>query len=57
MGTGFSVHHRVVSAATRVDFVKDRVSYIVLRGHFFNSIVPNVHATSEGKMMIKRQFL
>jgi hypothetical protein len=32
LGTGFSVHHRIVSAVKRVGFVNDRVSYIVLRG-------------------------
>ena len=32
LGTGFFVHHRIVSAVTRVEFVSDRVSYIVLRG-------------------------
>jgi hypothetical protein len=32
-----------------VDFVSDRVSYIVLRGGWFNIIVFNVHAPSEEK--------
>ena len=31
----------------RVDFVSDRVSYIVLRGRWCNIIVLNVHASSE----------
>ena len=30
-GTGFFVHHRIVSSLKRVEFVSDRVSYIVLR--------------------------
>jgi hypothetical protein len=30
-GTGFIVHHRLVSAVKNVEFVIDRMSYIVLR--------------------------
>jgi len=38
-----------VSAVKKVEFVSDRVSYIVLRGHWCNIIVLNVHAPSEEK--------
>ena len=43
------VHHRIVSAVKRVEFVNDRVSYIVLRGRCCNIIVLNVHTPSEEK--------
>jgi hypothetical protein len=34
----------MVSAVNRVDFVSDKMSYIVLRGHWCDIIVLNVHA-------------
>ena len=43
----FFVHRRIVSAVKRVQFVSDRLSYIVLRGCWHNIIVVNVHASSE----------
>ena len=49
MGTGFFVHRRIVSAVKSVEFVSDRLSYIVLRGRWRNIIVVNVHAPSEEK--------
>jgi exonuclease III len=32
LGTGFFVHNKVISAVIRVEFVSDRMSYIVLKG-------------------------
>jgi hypothetical protein len=31
LGTGFCVHKRIISAVERVEFVSDRISYIILR--------------------------
>jgi hypothetical protein len=49
LGTGFFVHHRIISAVRSVEFVSDRVSCIVLRGRWCNIIILNVHAPSEKK--------
>jgi hypothetical protein len=43
------IHHKIVSAVKRVEFVSSRVSYIVLRGRWCNIIVLNVHAPGEEK--------
>jgi exonuclease III len=47
--TEYFVHHRIVSALKKAEFVTDRMSYIDLRGHWCNIIVLNVLAPSEGK--------
>jgi hypothetical protein len=49
LGTGFSVHKRIISAVKRVEFVSDRMSYIILRGRWCHIIVLNVHAPTEDK--------
>ena len=49
LGTGYFVHQRIASAVKRVEFVSDRMSYIVLRDHWCNIIFLNEHAPSEEK--------
>ena len=49
LGTGFFVHHRIVSAVERAEFVSDRVSHVVVRGRWCNIIVMKVQARSEEK--------
>ena len=49
IGNRFFVHRRIVSAVKRVEFVSDRLSYIVMRGRWRNIILVNVHARSEEK--------
>jgi hypothetical protein len=49
LGKRFFVYHRIISAVKRVEFVSNRMSYIVLRGRWYNIIVLNEHATNEEK--------
>jgi hypothetical protein len=49
LGTGVFVHKRITSAVKRVEFVNDRMLYIILRGRWFHIIVLNVHAPTEDK--------
>jgi len=45
----FFIHHRIISGVKRVEFISDRMSYIVLKGRWCNSFVLNMHARSEEK--------
>ncbi|PNF34951.1 hypothetical protein B7P43_G18172, partial [Cryptotermes secundus] len=47
LGTGFFVHKRIVSAVKRVEFISDRISYIILK---VAVCVTNVHAPTEDKI-------
>jgi exonuclease III len=49
LGTEFFIHKRIISAVKRVQFITDRMSYIILRGRWFHIIVLNVHAPKEDK--------
>jgi hypothetical protein len=43
------VQKRIISAIKRVEFVGDRMSYIILRGLWCHIIVLKVHAPTEDK--------
>jgi hypothetical protein len=49
LGTGNFVHKRTIYAVKRVEFVNDRISYIILRGSWSHINVLNVHAPTEDK--------
>ncbi|PNF28102.1 hypothetical protein B7P43_G12260 [Cryptotermes secundus] len=51
LGTGFFfIHKRIISAFQGVQFVSDRMSYIILRARWWDVIVLNVHAPTENKI-------
>jgi hypothetical protein len=43
------VHKRIISAVKSIEFMSDRLSYIILRGHWCHIIVLNIHAPTEDK--------
>jgi hypothetical protein len=49
LGIVVFVYKTIISAVKRVEFVSDRMSYIILRGRWFHIIVLNVHAPTEDK--------
>jgi exonuclease III len=55
--TRFFLHHEVVSAVKRFEFVNNRLSYIVLRVRWCNIFVLNVLAPIEQKVTFRQQFL
>jgi hypothetical protein len=44
LGTGFFIHTRMASAVRKVEFISDRMSYIILRSRWCSINVLNVHA-------------
>jgi exonuclease III len=47
--TGSFVHKRIISVVRRVEFVSDRMSYIILTGCWCNIFIVNVHTPCEDK--------
>jgi hypothetical protein len=43
----FFLLKKIISALKKVEFVKDRMSYIILRGRWCHIIVLNVHVPTE----------
>jgi hypothetical protein len=57
LGAGFFIHKRIRSAVKRVEFVSDRMPYIILRGRWCNINVLNLHVPTEDKIVdIKDRF-
>jgi hypothetical protein len=48
LGTEFFIHDRIILAVKRVAFLNERMSYITLKGHWYD-IVLNVYAPTEDK--------
>jgi hypothetical protein len=46
----FFIHKRIISAVKRVEFVSDRISYIILRGCWCDIIILNVHVPTEDRI-------
>jgi hypothetical protein len=49
LGTGFFIHKKILSVVWRVEFLSDRMPYIILRSRWFNIIVLDVHDLCEDK--------
>jgi exonuclease III len=50
------LHKRIISAVKRIEFVSDRMSYIIQRGHWCHIIVLNVHFPTEDTTYVKDSF-
>jgi hypothetical protein len=50
LGTGFVVYKRIISAVKRIEFISDRMSYVILRGRWCHFIVLKVNAPTVDKI-------
>jgi hypothetical protein len=50
LGTGFFVYKRTISADKKVEFVSDRISYLIVRGRWCDIIVLKVHVPTEDEI-------
>jgi hypothetical protein len=48
------VYQRIIAALMRVEFVSERISYILVRGTWCEVIVMNPHVSTEEKVMTQR---
>jgi hypothetical protein len=48
-GMGFFVYKKIISASRRIEFLDDRMSYVIIGGCWCNIIILNVHAPCENK--------
>jgi len=49
LGIGCFIHKRIISAVNIVEFISDRLLYMIHRGHWCDIIVLNVHASTGDK--------
>jgi hypothetical protein len=50
LGTIFFIHKRIIPAVKRFEFVSRRMSYIMLRDHWFHVIVLKVHTPTQDEI-------
>jgi hypothetical protein len=50
LGTDFFARKTILSAVKRVEFVRDRMSYIILRGRLCDIIYLNIHTLTDDKI-------
>jgi hypothetical protein len=52
----FSFVHKRISAVNMVEFFTDRMSSMVLRGHWYHILLLNIHAPTGDKNNVKGSF-